>query len=460
MGFENLYRQGAGEATVLNFGNVVNTYAQQLAMDNQRRQKEREAYAKELEGVEWTSRNPEEEKYFRDKWESVLERNHQRSQSNNPQEKMKLSSEINMIKKQMLSDGKRLKEEIDLDQKIAAIPLSKDEDEMPDNFGKLLQERRATSIFNPNFKNYGTEAFSAKPKVFDINADIMSNANIAATEVSEEFTVGSGLDARRAYREGKRLDENKFKELILNRIATNPAARRAYLKGAEPTPENLELAATAAYEAVKDKFSLKSREGNYIDPSGRQLSLAESTAKINAKYRPAKDGDDDNSYTMIDMVLPYGDGASFSTNQYIPISIPEKNFAGSSYIDMKTGKPGTKKLSSSGDYEMVGVVNMPMIKRGEGDWKDGLEGAIAQPNFEKNNPGMVEYVPMIHVQKPTGAGGFKYDYLIPYNRMPENVKSTKAIKNALSNFKPGARPSGETQPAKVDIKSLRDKYNY
>ena len=50
-GFEHLYRQGAGEATVLNFGNVVNTYAQQLAMDNQRRQKEREAYAKELESI-------------------------------------------------------------------------------------------------------------------------------------------------------------------------------------------------------------------------------------------------------------------------------------------------------------------------------------------------------------------------------------------------------------------------
>lgn len=455
-GFEHLYRQGVGEAAVINLGGVVNQYAQQLQNQALRRQKEQEAYAKELEKINYDGVRQADVVGAQKRWLAVKDKYHELSKTDKDSDKLRIRSEISALKNDLTSFAGRSKDQKKVDLEIAKAPLTANPYELVPDFGERLKTREQLSIEDPRFSEFGIDKFQKLARPYDTTKNLMDLANISSTEKEIPITIGTGIDARRGYKRGKIIDPVAFKSAFLKNITEDAHARDTYLNGMAPTPENLEDAAEAAYQIVKDKFGLETSESNYIDPSGRQLSLAESTAKINAKYRPAKDGDDDNSYTMIDMVLPYGDGASFSTNQYIPISIPEKNFAGSSYIDMKTGKPGTKKLSSSGDYEMVGVVNMPMIKRGSGakDGSGGLDGAIAQPNFEKNNPGMVEYVPMIHVQKPTGAGGFKYDYLIPYNRMPENVKNTGAVKKALAKFRPASAPAPAANQIKKVIKGF------
>ena len=169
--------------------------------------------------------------------------------------------------------------------------------------------------------------------------------------------------------------------------------------------------------------------------------MYERKRQIGEKY----DDDDSSAPTKpVSISIPFADGANFTSDEYIPISIPKKNFAGSAYIDMKTGKPSAGKLSSSNDYEIVGVTNAPIIKKGSRA-QDGVEGSLAQPNFEKKNPDLIEYKPMIHVQLPTGMANLKNDYLIPYDRMPENVKNSKAIKAALSNFKPAEGKTSQTQ---------------
>lgn len=125
--------------------------------------------------------------------------------------------------------------------------------------------------------------------------------------------------------------------------------------------------------------------------------------------------------------------------QYVPISISKKNFAGSEFIDLKTGKPAGK-LNSSNDYEIVGVGNAPFIKSGN------FKGAISQPNFASSNPDAIEMKPIIHVQVPATANTLAKDYFIPYDRLPENVKNSKQVREVLSSFKPATKQA--SAPAK------------
>jgi len=155
----------------------------------------------------------------------------------------------------------------------------------------------------------------------------------------------------------------------------------------------------------------------------------------------------EGSGESISMDIPFAKGTgSFTAEEYVPISLPKKNFAGSSFIDLKTGKPSTEKLPSSGDYEIVGVTNVPIINDRIKD--KSLVGAVSQPKFARENPQSVVRKPMIHVQLPITGGG-KRDYLIPYDRLPENVKSSKAVREALAKFRPAtptSQPQKTTQP--------------
>ncbi len=142
------------------------------------------------------------------------------------------------------------------------------------------------------------------------------------------------------------------------------------------------------------------------------------------------------------ITIPYGKGKGnergvVEFDEYVPISLSKKNFAGAEYIDLKTGKPGGK-LSSSNDYEVVGVGNAPIITKGN------FKGAVSQPNFANSNPDAVQRKPIIHVQTPATANTPAKDYFVPYDRLPENVKNSKSVREALVNFKPATPAQTKT----------------
>jgi len=119
---------------------------------------------------------------------------------------------------------------------------------------------------------------------------------------------------------------------------------------------------------------------------------------------------------------------------------------------MYTGKP-TKLTTSSNDYQVVGVANFPFVNKDVRDNANNLipKGSIAQPSFAKNNSGVVSDKPMIHVQLKDGND--VSDYLIPFDRMPQNL--TKKDKEILSSFKPA---SGQTSKPKELPKSVTTKF--
>lgn len=151
-----------------------------------------------------------------------------------------------------------------------------------------------------------------------------------------------------------------------------------------------------------------------------------------------------NEGDVMSINIPYNDGkANVGFDEYVPLSIPSKNFAGSQSIDLSTGKPTGEALPSSSNYQIVGVGNAPVIKGVKGN---KLQGAISQPNFARQYPDRVTYKPIIHVK--LDEDGASNDYFIPYDRLPVNIKNSKSIASALKKFKPATTsntaPSNKT----------------
>lgn len=147
----------------------------------------------------------------------------------------------------------------------------------------------------------------------------------------------------------------------------------------------------------------------------------------------------------IRITIPYNDNkANVSFNEYVPISVPNKNFAGSKSIDLATGKANTEVLPPSSKYEIVGIANAPTIKAGKGRESDPLNGALAQPNFVQRYPNNVQYKPIIHVKLTED--GRDEDYFIPYDRLPVNIKNSKAIKSAIGKFRPATGQTANPTP--------------
>lgn len=279
---------GQGDAQVFSSGNIVGAYAQQLKNQDIQRQKEREAYAKDLEKISWDGARDADEGYFRKNYEAILDLNHKREFTDKKEEKIALTSEIERRKKNLLFDAKKSADEKKVDLELASQPLKIDGDLLADGYADILKARNATSTFSKDFQTYGQDKFAPKSKPYDLNKSINDIANIVAKQVNEPFVIGSGIDAKRAYREGKLLDEGAFKTMFLQQLVTNPAAKRAALQGLEPTEENLKTVTDAAYQTIKDKYALKIREGGYVSPSERELLLATSRARINKQFSSDK----------------------------------------------------------------------------------------------------------------------------------------------------------------------------
>lgn len=168
-------------------------------------------------------------------------------------------------------------------------------------------------------------------------------------------------------------------------------------------------------------------------------------------YRMANGDGNTNSPTPIKINIPFGkegkDVVGF--DDYIGFTSPAANFAGSKFIDLKTGKEGGT-LSSSNDYQIVGVGNAPFITGGK-----TLKGSLAQPNFAKNNSKYIQKRPIVHVQYKDEDGEV-VNRFVDYNTLPSNIKNSKAFKTATANFQPSSdkttsQPKGESGMVTVTV---------
>lgn len=162
-----------------------------------------------------------------------------------------------------------------------------------------------------------------------------------------------------------------------------------------------------------------------------------------ALAHPKGGGGSDNPAPMpTNIVLPFKEGeAKVNVSGYVPLSLPKRNFAGSAAYDLTSGQK-VQALASSGEYSIVGVGNFPFTKN----------GTLATPENQAKNPKVISEKPMVQVQS-TNKYGRTTDYLIEYDKLPANVKSSKAIQEALKNFVPASgKPATNATPKNITYK--------
>lgn len=252
--------------------------------------------------------------------------------------------------------------------------------------------------------------------------------------------------------------ENGVYHRLLNSATASPDFQKSlddrYADIQGQTPK--ETLALQVQQYAKDKGWDKNGWVMPVGPSEFQ-AIDDSFAKHmrNRQYdiaNPIRETTSTTPSQPTDITIPYNNGKSnVQIKGYIPLSIPSKNFGGSAAYNLTTGQQ-VPALESSGDYSVVGVGNVPFIKKGSLT-NPKLEGTIAQPDFINKSPQSIEQRPMVHVQKKaTNKFDKDQDYFIDYNRLPENIKNSKSIKQALGNFKP-ASGNENTTPIKPAIVS-------
>lgn len=246
-----------------------------------------------------------------------------------------------------------------------------------------------------------------------------------------------------------------IKELSMKEYRGNPEFRTqlAFQLGIV-SPEQFEKVATEkaieAYDAKQkyENFMDRATKSKLVELGSSYSNTPDTTAEDQAIKRRNQDlkeqeanGSGSTAEEPIDIELPYNKGkAKTIAEGYVPLSVSKKNFAGIEAIDLKTGKP-VPALRSSNDYEIVGLGNFPIIKAGN------YAGSVSQPEYAsgrgKDN---VVKKPFIQVQQTVE--GVTRDFLVPYSKLPENVKNSKSVREALANFKPAKT---ETQSTKSDM---------
>jgi len=423
--YSRLYSIGQGEAQVFDSSGIINQYSQQLQQQGLRRQKEQEAYAKELSAINYDGVRQADVSGAHKRWAAVKDKYYELSKTNTDYDKLRIRSEIASLKNDLTSFSKRSIEEQKTTADIAKIPLVKNKYEIANDFGDSLKGRELLSIEDPRFNEYGVSRFQAVSKPYDTTKNLMDLAALSSTEKEIPIVIGTGLDARRAYQRGKVIDEVAFKSAFLKNIAEDDHAKDTYLNGLEYTPENLQDAAESAFAIVKDKHSLTTTESNLVNPSGRELSMYRQKAAISDSY---KDDDSSPSSTFEEStVIPFGKPKDnsfvkvFNTQKLSPSRI---NITGTEGINLITGKP-MRVPNLENSVSISTIADVPIIG---GSLK--LGGRVAQPKFAQDNPDKVKYKRHAFVTFKDGSGTDQ-TLLIPIEALPT---TNKVINQALKSM--------------------------
>jgi len=298
------------------------------------------------------------------------------------------------------------------------------------------------ATWSDDYKDLNRAKFEREPdgssvqKLFNVvNADLKAQA-----EAGNQFNVGQ---------------KGGYK--IATYFATPEQASQTILKTMDLAPES-KYTLTKAYElANPDK-----KDYTQLDVANFATQLYKDqfgpnalSFKGNMSLIPKETGDGDmpDFSNPITFNIPFANGkASVDAQNYIGLSITNKNFAGSPAIDLTNGSP-IKSLDSSEDYSIVGIGNFPIIASGK------LAGSISQPNYESKNQNNIIYKPLIHVKQAVKSGSRTIikNLLVPFDRLPANVKSSPAVKKIIAGFRPSSgnptvKPSsggGNTDPLNI-----------
>jgi len=428
-------RNAIGKAQIYNqTQNAVNTYARTLAQQQAKREAEQKALQDDLSKVKIDGIRQGDIPEFNAKYNEAKDIYAKLSATRNNAEKIQLDRDFKtrMLElNQIAQDSKALAKGENEFSKMLLNPNIRDR-YTPDAVERF-QRAKPLSRNDPNYIRDLTKLeqqvdLSEVMKTFDTVDKKIIDYSQWDNPVQTPYKRGNEEGVM--FQGSRTIDPRKQAMEYGMLIDTDNGKIRTALRKMFPQYSELpleEFKAAVIPELVKQRVKTEYGEPKFIPKDDWKEKVDYKEELI--RNRPSKSGDDEvTSVQPITMNIPFAEGkGGVEVPDYVPISIPKRNFAGSEYIDMSTGRPSKDPLPSSGDYEIVGVANFAILKSSSRVDKK-LWGAIAQPDFARKNPDLVEKKPMIHVQNPTRRGG-KEDLLIPYDRMPIKEKGSKALRN-------------------------------
>ncbi len=331
--------------------------------------------------------------------------------------------------------------------KIDAMSFAKKSNET----GKMYTDFKSKALdnkFRDQFQDDAIEKAQKSDKLAMSHPDFISDFS----------TLGRQLDFSHELDKLGKIDDDAIKGsqaknpiMTPTMIGNKPATLMKYVKEVDPvhqaalyklhydTDRNTKAWIQQQYKDLYDKYPEDEATDMAMKDLVSKRPLRKEDIKTEDDWRPRAPragGSAGLAGNPQDIILPYAQGkASTLARDYVPVSIPNKNFAGSPAWDLNTGKQ-IPSLQSSSDYEVVGVGNFPIIKGGHTNTGESVANALSQPNFAKNNPNSIQYKAGVHVQKKDPLTGTTDDFVIPYERFPDNVKNTKAVREAIAKFRP------------------------
>lgn len=291
---------------------------------------------------------------------------------------------------------------------------------------------------DPRGQNYIKDLTSgfAVPDVKSFSPTYTENVKLVT-----EYVQGNPRERERLAAQGILPDTPKMQEYISDLAQTQTQARKKFDTGMK----DLVAASSADLDLFK-KETPDFAQANYNLSKQRLNESTRHNRVTEERQAAAAAGSNDNAETPRDVNISYKGGtANVNAKDYVGVSIPAKSLVGLPTYNLTTGSR-TEKLNPSVDAKVVGVGNFPIILKGD------LKGQVAQPKFETDHPDLISQEPMLHIKEPVpGLANTFRDKLIPYSALPANVKNSKAVKEALANFKP-ATPASQTKPAQGGYK--------
>lgn len=441
-----------GAFPVFDVSRSVNTYTADLARQAAQRQAEQKALQHDLDKVKIDGlRDADKEDYFRgfDDWRTTAQ-----AAANNKdfRQSANLQREADKKRLELQSLVNKSKEYGRLHQDVSSKFLdNRFRDQFPDDAPNKWLASGNMALSNPNIildpNSLGRQVdLSAIPKILDnIDDELFKQARYDNKPATRSIAYGNRTGTESIYTRSVDPKEQALRYGLQYDLKRDmkAAVRQQYADAFNTMPED-QAKAFAIHDLVKQR-PISRQDAPKLNFDLKEEHWKEKALFNDMLARKRKDIDGSGIGIAQPITIPYGSGdkkGNVTMDEYVPISVSKKNFAGSEYIDLKTGKVAGK-LKSSNDYEIVGVGNAPFIKS---SLKGQLAGAIAQPDFAKKHPDAIERKPIVHVQVPATADNpISKDYFVPYDRLPENVKNSKSIKEVLYKFKPTT--SAKSAPA-------------
>jgi hypothetical protein len=440
----NLYRTGAGESFVWGENRALRGLQQAQQQEQLRKQKEEAELADQMAKVSVEGVREQDLPIIMKDYNELKNTFAKIRGTQDQAERIRLQAQLNQQKAllaQKAGVSKEAKGQIADGYKLRfAKP-----DDVSDDYGNLIKDLDGTSTFDERFKEKADRFASGAlaPKfdklAFDKKVLDASIENLKESDVKKQDLGGGNISY---YTEkGVRLNPNALLDNLANTIKADRGAMRMVTKLYEglPIEKAVEQYAKDLYESSRGRYDKMDRTGASVtNPDLWKEKANYSDMLIRGRYRDGIVGGGAGVGEAEDLIVPFANGKGQTRLEgFVKVSIPSKNFAGSTGIDMATGQ-AAKLNEATNDYEVVGATNARFLPKGAKiDGKDA-SGALAQEGYK----GETVSKPMILVQMKRAGGLKPKNILIPFDRMPQNL--TKKDKEILSGFVP-ATQSKSTQ---------------